>query len=30
VPPVTFKVEINYVEVDAVVTDQNGEFVTAR
>jgi VWFA-related protein len=27
VPPVTFKVEINYVEVDAVVVDQNGEFV---
>jgi VWFA-related protein len=26
-PPVTFKVEINYVEVDAVVTDQQGRFV---
>lgn len=27
IPPVTFKVEINYVEVDAVVTDQQGNFV---
>jgi VWFA-related protein len=27
VPPVTFKVEINYVEVDAVVLDQSGTFV---
>jgi len=27
VPPVTFKVEISYVEVDAVVVDQQGEFV---
>ncbi|MCA1561244.1 MAG: VWA domain-containing protein [Acidobacteria bacterium] len=26
-PPVTFKVEINYVEVDAIVTDQQGQFV---
>ncbi len=26
-PPVTFKVEINYVEVDAVVTDAEGNFV---
>ena len=26
-PPVTFKVEINYVEIDAVVTDQQGNFV---
>ncbi|MBE3132807.1 MAG: VWA domain-containing protein, partial [Acidobacteria bacterium] len=26
-PPVTFKVEINYVEVDAVVVDQQGQFV---
>ena len=27
IPPVTFKVEVNYVEVDAVVTDQQGRFV---
>ena len=26
-PPLTFKVEVNYVEVDAVVTDQQGQFV---
>src|SRR2546430_2224140 len=26
-PPVTFKVEVNYVEVDAVITDQQGNFV---
>lgn len=26
-PPITFKVEINYVEVDAVVADQQGNFV---
>jgi VWFA-related protein len=26
-PPVTFKVEINYVEIDAVVTDQRGNFI---
>jgi VWFA-related protein len=26
-PPVTFKVEINYVEIDAVVTDAQGNFV---
>src|SRR5688500_4665977 len=26
-PPVTFKTEVNYVEVDAVVTDQQGNFV---
>jgi VWFA-related protein len=26
-PPVTFKVEVNYVEVDAVVTDAKGNFV---
>jgi VWFA-related protein len=26
-PPVTFKVEINYVEVDAIVTDAQGNFV---
>jgi VWFA-related protein len=26
-PPVTFKVEINYVEIDAIVTDQQGNFV---
>ena len=26
-PPVTFRVEINYVEVDAVVVDKRGEFV---
>ena len=26
-PPVTFKVEVNYVEVDAVVTDKQGNFV---
>jgi len=27
-PPVTFKVEVNYVEIDAVVTDAQGKFVT--
>ena len=27
IPPVTFKVEINYVEVDARVLDQQGQFV---
>ena len=27
-PPATFKVEVNYVEIDAVVTDANGKFVT--
>jgi VWFA-related protein len=26
-PPVTFKVEVNYVEIDAVVTDQQGNLV---
>ena len=26
-PPVTFKVEVNYVEIDAIVTDQQGTFV---
>ena len=26
-PPITFKVEINYVEIDAVVTDERGNFV---
>jgi VWFA-related protein len=26
-PPITFKVEVNYVEIDAVVTDQQGNFV---
>jgi VWFA-related protein len=26
-PPVTFKVEINYVEIDAIVTDAEGNFV---
>jgi VWFA-related protein len=26
-PPVTFRVEINYVEVDAIVVDKRGEFV---
>jgi len=26
-PPVTFKVEVNYVEVDAVVLDRQGDFV---
>src|SRR4249919_2252810 len=26
-PPVTFKVEVNYVEVDAAVTDAQGNFV---
>ena len=26
-PPVTFKVEVNYVEVDATVTDAQGNFV---
>ena len=27
-PPLTFKVEVNYVEVDAIVTDQQGRFVS--
>jgi VWFA-related protein len=27
-PPTTFKVEVNYVEIDAVVTDPQGKFVT--
>jgi VWFA-related protein len=27
-PEVTFRVEVNYVEVDAIVTDQDGNFVT--
>jgi VWFA-related protein len=27
-PEVNFRVEVNYVEVDAIVTDQNGNFVT--
>ena len=27
-PSVTFQVEVNYVDVDAVVTDQNGAFVS--
>lgn len=26
-PPVTFRVEVNYVEVDAIVTDERGQFV---
>src|SRR3954469_25453100 len=26
-PPLTFKVEVNYVEIDAVVTDEKGTFV---
>lgn len=26
-PPLTFRVEVNYVEVDAIVTDQQGRFV---
>jgi VWFA-related protein len=26
-PPITFKVEVNYVEIDAVVTDAEGRFV---
>jgi VWFA-related protein len=26
-PPVTFKVEVNYVEIDAIVTDQDGNIV---
>ena len=26
-PPITFKVEVNYVEIDAVVTDGSGSFV---
>ncbi|MCU0255937.1 MAG: VWA domain-containing protein, partial [Vicinamibacterales bacterium] len=26
-PPVTFRVEVDYVEVDAIVTDRNGRFV---
>jgi VWFA-related protein len=27
-PEVTFQVEVNYVDVDAVVTDENGNFIT--
>ncbi|MBM3820591.1 MAG: hypothetical protein FJW14_16460, partial [Acidimicrobiia bacterium] len=27
-PPVTFRVEVNYVEVDAIVTDANGNPIT--
>ena len=27
-PEVTFQVEVNYVDVDVVVTDENGKFVT--
>ena len=27
-PGVTFQVEVNYVDVDVVVTDEHGEFVT--
>jgi hypothetical protein len=27
-PPVTFKTQINLVEVDAIVTDRSGRFVT--
>ncbi len=27
-PPITFKVEVNYVEIDAVVTDAQGNFVS--
>ena len=27
-PSVTFQVEVNYVDVDAIVTDENGNFVT--
>jgi VWFA-related protein len=27
-PSVTFEVEVNYVDVDAIVTDENGNFVT--
>jgi len=26
-PPITFKVEVNYVEIDATVTDAQGNFV---
>ncbi len=26
-PPITFKVEVNYVEIDAIVTDEQGNFV---
>jgi len=26
-PPITFKVEVNYVEIDAIVTDERGNFV---
>ena len=26
-PPITFRVEINYVEIDAIVTDERGNFV---
>jgi VWFA-related protein len=26
-PPITFRVEINYVEIDAIVTDEQGNFV---
>ena len=28
VPGVTFQVEVNYVDVDVVVTDEHGQFVT--
>src|SRR3990167_8341640 len=27
-PPITFRAEVNYVEVDARVLDQNGTFIT--
>jgi hypothetical protein len=27
-PGVTFQVEVNYVDVDVVVTDESGQFVT--
>ena len=27
-PPITFRVEVNYVEIDAIVTDAQGNFVT--
>ena len=27
-PSVTFQVEVNYVDVDAVVTDEKGNFIT--
>ena len=26
-PPITFRVEVNYVEIDAIVTDEQGNFV---